>query len=121
MHRYPSGYQRPQGKTPPNEQADIPEVVEHNAAAAQLDHIPQDNINTTSSSSSQVDVPAEEYDVHGEYDFGNLGEMNAPAAADITMNKVKKADDLRRRGSVDDRTTSLTGVRLFVANPDADD
>lgn len=121
MHRYPSGYQRPQGKTPPNEQADIPEVVEHNATAAHLDHIPQDNINTASSSSSQIDVAADEYDAHGEHDFGNLGEMNAPAAAGITMNKVKKADDLRRRGSVDDRTTSLTGVRLFVANPDADD
>lgn len=119
MHRYPSGYQRPQGKTPPNEQADIPEVVEHKTATTHHDNIPQDNINTTSSSSSQIDVPAEEYD--NEHDFGNLGEMNAPAAANINMNKAKKADDLRRRGSVDDRTTSLTGVRLFVANPDADD
>ncbi|QGA16665.1 hypothetical protein EYB26_004332 [Talaromyces marneffei] len=121
MHRYPSGYQRPQGKTPPNEQANIPEVAEHNAAAAHQDQIPQGNINTASSSPSQIDTPTEEYDSHGEHDFGNLGEMNAPAAANITMNKVKKADDLRRRGSVDDRTTSLTGVRLFVANPDADD
>jgi len=31
------------------------------------------------------------------------------------------ADDLRRRGSVDDRTTTMSGVRLFVANPDLSD
>ncbi|KAK5011302.1 hypothetical protein LTR28_004070 [Elasticomyces elasticus] len=30
------------------------------------------------------------------------------------------ADDLRRRGSVDDRTLTMSGVRLFVANPDSD-
>ncbi|EED17994.1 conserved hypothetical protein [Talaromyces stipitatus ATCC 10500] len=121
MHRYPSGYQRPQGKTPPNEQANIPEVVENSASAAHPDkaQIPQDTINTNSSSSSQMDLPTEDHE--GENDFGSLGEMGAPAAANITMNKAKKADDLRRRGSVDDRTTSLTGVRLFVANPDADD
>ena len=31
------------------------------------------------------------------------------------------ADELRRRGSVDDRTMTMSGaVRLFVANPDMD-
>jgi hypothetical protein len=63
----------------------------------------------------------EEDDTELEKDFGGLGDMSAPAAADTAMHKAKKADDLRRRGSVDDRTTSLTGVRLFIANPDLDD
>jgi hypothetical protein len=36
--------------------------------------------------------------------------------------KLVSADELRRRGSVDDRTTTMTGAgRLFVANPDLDD
>ncbi|EGD93042.1 hypothetical protein TESG_00599 [Trichophyton tonsurans CBS 112818] len=29
--------------------------------------------------------------------------------------------DLKRRGSVDERTSSMTGIRLFVANPDLSD
>ncbi|KAF2663243.1 hypothetical protein BT63DRAFT_461355 [Microthyrium microscopicum] len=33
----------------------------------------------------------------------------------------KKEDELRRRGSVDDRAMTMSGVRLFVANPDLDD
>jgi len=33
----------------------------------------------------------------------------------------KTNDDLRRRGSVDDRTMTMSGVRLFVANPDLSD
>ncbi|KZF20386.1 hypothetical protein L228DRAFT_270459 [Xylona heveae TC161] len=31
------------------------------------------------------------------------------------------SEELRRRGSVDDRTMTLSGVRLFVANPDLSD
>lgn len=120
MQRYPSGYQRPQGKTPPNEQADIPEVVE--TAAAPPDAAAQDFDSASASlTSSQKDYPSEEQEPHDEHDFGNVSEMGAPAAANTAIQKAKKADDLRRRGSVDDRTTSLTGVRLFVANPDADD
>ena len=34
---------------------------------------------------------------------------------------VKSPDDLRRRGSVDDRTMTLSAGRLFVANPDLSD
>jgi hypothetical protein len=35
--------------------------------------------------------------------------------------KEKKEDDLVRRGSVDERAMTMSGVRLFVANPDLDD
>ena len=31
---------------------------------------------------------------------------------------VKNPDELRRRGSVDERTMTLTSERLFIANPD---
>lgn len=37
----------------------------------------------------------------------------------VTREKsVKSADDLKRRGSVDERTMTLTAGRLFIANPD---
>lgn len=36
--------------------------------------------------------------------------------------RERKEDELRRRGSVDDRTMTMSGaVRLYIANPDADD
>lgn len=112
MQRYPSGYQRQPGKTPPNEQADIPEVVE----SAPVEN--NGSFDSSRNSSLQKDT---EFEHSTENDFGDIGEMAAPAAAQTAMQKAKTADDLRRRGSVDERTTSLTGQRLFVANPDQDD
>ena len=47
--------------------------------------------------------------------------MSAPSAAQSATQRARRADELKRSGSVDDRTTSLTGVRLFVANPDLSD
>jgi hypothetical protein len=35
--------------------------------------------------------------------------------------RERREDELRRRGSVDDRAMTMGGVRLFVANPDIDD
>lgn len=55
--------------------------------------------------------------------FGNVGALNAPSGqyAHLDQQQQKKTnDELRRRGSVDDRTTTMSGVRLFVANPDMD-
>ncbi|KAK3327608.1 hypothetical protein B0T19DRAFT_422241 [Cercophora scortea] len=44
---------------------------------------------------------------------------NSHNLAVVTREKsVKGADDLKRRGSVDDRTMTLTSGRLFIANPD---
>ncbi|EON98613.1 hypothetical protein UCRPA7_5868 [Phaeoacremonium minimum UCRPA7] len=44
---------------------------------------------------------------------------NSLAHATVTREKsVKNVDDLRRRGSVDERTMTLTTGRLFIANPD---
>ncbi|KAL1956796.1 hypothetical protein VTO42DRAFT_6746 [Malbranchea cinnamomea] len=57
-----------------------------------------------------------------EESFGQLTDMTTPTGAVATAAKNKKvSDDLKRRGSVDDRTSTMTGVRLFVANPDLSD
>ena len=52
--------------------------------------------------------------------FGNVGQMQAPKAE----KESKTLDDLRRRGSVDERANTMGymgGGRLFVANPDLSD
>ena len=44
---------------------------------------------------------------------------NSAFNAAVTREKsVKGADDLKRRGSVDERTMTLTAGRLYIANPD---
>jgi hypothetical protein len=116
--RYPSGYQRTQGtmgsnSTPPNEKTDLPDVSENTPAEIQeeeksrVSSIKDDAATTHTTNSSEIEdwVP----------------DMEAPNAADQAAQKAKKADELRRRGSVDERTTSMTNVRLFVANPDLSD
>ncbi|KAL9124207.1 MAG: hypothetical protein Q9217_006442 [Psora testacea] len=52
-----------------------------------------------------------------EASFGNVAQMEAPKA----KNEGKSQDELRRRGSVDERANTMSfmgGGRLFVANPD---
>lgn len=51
--------------------------------------------------------------------FGEASSLHSYGAPAPPATK-KTADDLRRRGSVDDRTATMSGVRLFVANPDMD-
>jgi hypothetical protein len=52
-----------------------------------------------------------------EAGFGGLGNMPQRVKKEKTS-----ADELRRRGSVDDRSMTMSGaVRLFVANPDLSD
>ena len=44
---------------------------------------------------------------------------NSQKLATVTREKsVKSVDELKRRGSVDERTMTLTSGRLFIANPD---
>ena len=55
-----------------------------------------------------------------EAGFGDVGKMNAPHTAPRKTEKEKE-DELRRRGSVDERANTMGymgGGRLFVANPD---
>jgi hypothetical protein len=51
--------------------------------------------------------------------FGGVGGL--PTRAKPIQPEGKTADELRRRGSVDDRTMTMGGGRLFVANPDLSD
>jgi hypothetical protein len=58
-----------------------------------------------------------------ENSFGNVGQL-APRQAKNPLAReksVKNPDELRRRGSVDDRTMTMSAGRLFVANPDLSD
>ncbi|ORY72066.1 uncharacterized protein BCR38DRAFT_454417 [Pseudomassariella vexata] len=85
-----------------------------------------------------------EYEIGDERNFGRaqstrsgssgeradaLPEMGGPSAAKLASNSllnaaltreksVKNPEDLRRRGSVDERTMTLTAGRLYIANPD---
>lgn len=56
---------------------------------------------------------------------GSSEERNFGAVAQLPTNlpKVEKkgTDDLVRRGSVDERTTTMSNTRLFIANPDLSD
>lgn len=57
----------------------------------------------------------------GERHFGDVGTLGAPGGAPKRTDAHRTADELRRRGSVDDRAMTMSAVRLFVANPDLSD
>ncbi|PGH27182.1 hypothetical protein AJ80_01139 [Polytolypa hystricis UAMH7299] len=88
--------------------ASVPAVASASASAVAADT--KDRPGTAHSFSSE-----------GEDNFGSITDMAAPSGAVLAAQNAKKNDDLRRRGSVDDRTTTMTGQRLFVANPDLSD
>ncbi|KAG5982822.1 hypothetical protein E4U55_001275 [Claviceps digitariae] len=48
----------------------------------------------------------------------NLASNSHKHSALTREKSVKNAEELRRRGSVDERTTTLTSGRLYIANPD---
>lgn len=54
-----------------------------------------------------------------ESNFGSVGQMKGP----VTSRDIGKSrtDDLRRRGSVDERSNTMGGGRLYVTNPDLSD
>ena len=119
-HRFPSGYQRPStgsnnpsNVNTPDERADLPGVSEHPPAAEQPQQ-PQEEVKHDAASINSRGSEPEEY-------FGTVSDMTAPSAVLSAAERAKRAEELKRRGSVDDRTTSMSGVRLFVANPDDSD
>ena len=59
-----------------------------------------------------------------ENSFGKFGKMEGPAASAGKKKEGKSEEELRRRGSVDERANTMGfmgGGRLFVANPDLSD
>lgn len=120
--RFPSGYQRPQGRfstgsTPPSgdgSPGDIPEA-QATPVPGEEQRKANDYFNTTGGNGGS--------DGSGEAEdsFGGIADLAAPSAAVLQAQSAKKAEDLRRRGSVDERTMTMKGPRLFVANPDLSD
>ena len=67
-------------------------------------------------------MPASDYfqsEEAEEQRFGGVGGL--PQRTRPVQSEGQSKDDLRRRGSVDDRTMTMGGGRLFVANPDLSD
>lgn len=115
-NRYPSGYQRQPGtmgsnSTPPNEKTDLPNVSEN--TNAEIQEAEKSRVSSLTKDDGATTHSSEQEDM--------VGDMQAPSAAVAASEKAKKADELRRRGSVDERTMSLGNVRLYVANPDLSD
>ncbi|KAK2732359.1 hypothetical protein FQN57_002932 [Myotisia sp. PD_48] len=102
--------------------SDIPNIVE---TPAPIDGVQHYFSNRTSSDPS--------YGVSGtkdrpttsrsdkEDEFGHITDLAAPSATATVLQKRKTAEGLKRTGSVDDRTSTMTNVRLFIANPDLSD
>lgn len=116
--QYRSGYPRPdQGRF---SSASTPPSGEGSPSAR--DRIPEESHPTADEDKSDYYASREKKDSTDEDSFGGLGELAGPNSALIAANNAKKAEDLRRRGSVDERTMSMgAGVKLFVANPDDSD
>lgn len=143
-HRFTGGSQRlnqprlstSSGNTPPNnehaeQRFDIPEIVETPAVEkpqAQLGQMPgKDNAGARAQPggpvSDQNNRPstAQSTESQREEDFGMITELAAPSGAASAARRHHRAEELKRRGSVDDRTSTMSSVRLFVANPDLSD
>ena len=56
-----------------------------------------------------------------ERGFGDVGGLPRRQDGKDVLQKGKTSEELRRRGSVDDRTMTMSAGRLFVANPDLSD
>ncbi|KAL2266442.1 hypothetical protein VTJ83DRAFT_5794 [Remersonia thermophila] len=67
---------------------------------------------------SRDSISAERLDTLPELGSGHLAANSMKHAAVTREKSVKSVDELRRRGSVDERTMTLTTGRLYIANPD---
>ena len=109
--RYSQGGSPSSGQGPSPEE-DIPEMEETPVPGEhqQRDYFEQSGGQGGSGGSSER-----------ENSFGNIGQMEAPKTEE---KKRRTSEELRRRGSVDERANTMGymgGGRLFVANPDLSD
>lgn len=131
--KYRSGYPRthtspPETGSPRNE--GIPEAGETPSASTQQDYFEKKAATSTASSMNAGNTvkPAtrpdfiEKKSSDSEESFGELKDMTGPSSKLHAMDLKAKEEDLRRRGSVDERTTTMRSTqRLFIANPDIED
>jgi hypothetical protein len=128
--RFGAGYQRqsPQSKPTdssinpeiPDPRLDVPEIVE---TPVQMEDDQQSFYQRPAGSLRVHNVDSKdrnEYELEESLD--KITEMAMPTGAAATAAQKRKIDNnLKRSGSVDDRTSSMTGVKLFIANPDLSD
>lgn len=107
---YAAGGRHSSGSTPPNgqnspEMGDLIEEETPGSTNQATDYFPTKTGLSTGSGSS------------GERNFGEVGQMPQSLPKPALQDK----SDLHRRGSVDERTTTMSNTRLFIANPDLSD
>jgi hypothetical protein len=102
--RHSSGSTPPNGNTSP-EMGDLIEEETPVSAYNAADYFPTKTGLSGGSGSSE------------ERNFGNVGQMPLALPKPVKQDKT----DLFRRGSVDERTTTMSNTRLFIANPDLSD
>ncbi|MCJ1427211.1 hypothetical protein MMC29_005114 [Sticta canariensis] len=111
-HRQSSRYS--QGSIRTNGQGSSP-----NENILELEETPVPGEHQKQSEGDYFSPPASHVEL--ETSFGSLGQMKGPTSV-REVGKTK--EDLRRRGSVDERSNTMGGLgggRLFVANPDLSD
>jgi len=114
--KYRSGYPRPdQGRFSSTS------TPSGDGSPTAKDRIPEESHPAHGESQTEYYATRERRDSTDEDSFGELKELAGPNSALQAAATAKKAEDLRRRGSVDERAMSMgSGVKLFVANPDVD-
>ena len=114
--KYRSGYPRPdQGRfsstsTPPSGEGSPSHGIPEDSETANTTAVGKDDYFNDNGKSTPVE---------SEDSFGEFKDMSGPIAVHRAMAQAKKAEDLQRRGSVDERTSGTT-MKLYVANPDPD-
>jgi len=117
------------GNTPPSERVDsLTDVAETVETPMPPGHVrAKDYFSTTGGNDGNASAgsgSSSEKDALGELGGGaNAARLasNSLLKSTVTREKsTKNPDELRRRGSVDDRTMTMTAGRLYIANPDVD-
>lgn len=114
--KYRSGYPRPeQGRFSSHS------TPSGDGSPSAKDRIPEESSAAPAASTDYYATREKKESIDDEDSFGELKEMAGPNSGLQAASKAKTAEDLRRRGSVDERAMSMgSGVKLFVANPDID-
>ncbi len=114
------------GHSPPGEMEDVAEAGETPMPASHpraKDYFAGDGNEDGSTRSIGSGSSGERNDNVPELGTGDAARLaaNSLLKATITREKsVRNPDELRRRGSVDERTMTMSAGRLYIANPDAD-
>lgn len=115
------------GNSPPGEMADVAEAGETPVPTIRERTHDYFTAGTVTGGDGTRSVGSgssgERNDSVAELGNGNAARLaaNSLMKATITREKsVKNPEELRRRGSVDERTMTMSAGRLYIANPDAD-